>query len=434
MSNKIGFWSVFELVTMSQIGSGLVLPATLAFYGSLTFVGWIISSLGALALAITFSALSVQFPRKGGPHVYVYEAFGPTPAFFTGWTYWLISWISTIAIISSAIGYLSPFIKTQSTLVTLSLEILLVILVFAHNLKGIAVISHRFRCFLLILKIIPLILIPLAALFLFNKDNLAPDSTLIHTTPRQLNQVVILTFWGFIGFETITTIANEIKNPTKTIPFALIMGTLFVCITYFVSSVGILGVMPYEVLSQSLAPYADVARIMFGDYGYFLISAIAAIVCISAIHSWTLTSGQIALGITQDGLMPASFAQTNKNNVPLVPLFINGIASILFLVLTHQETMIDKINMIIELSVVCFLFVYAICCLSYLKIIKRNAKKISFNQCSCVLISFIFCLWIIFSISLVTLFFASFFIMSGLPIYLFRRKKFKQPVLRAQVI
>ena len=107
MSRKMGFWSVFALVTGSQIGTGVfMLPSSLAPYGISSLYGWVLSSLGAIALALVFAALCAQFPKTGGPHVYVKNAFGKPPAFFTGWTYWIISWVSTTAVIVSSVGYL----------------------------------------------------------------------------------------------------------------------------------------------------------------------------------------------------------------------------------------------------------------------------------------------------------------------------------------
>src|SRR5437879_699390 len=114
MSRRIGFWSVFALVTGSQIGSGVFMsPATLAPYGIWGLLGWVVSGLGALSLALVFSELCTRFPKTGGPHVYVKEAFGKTAAFFTGWTYWIVSFVSTTAVIVTSIGYLSPLLPFE---------------------------------------------------------------------------------------------------------------------------------------------------------------------------------------------------------------------------------------------------------------------------------------------------------------------------------
>ena len=138
MSKKMGFWSVFAIVTGSQIGSGVfMLPASLAPYGKFSIYGWLISAIGAICLSLVFSGLCQRFPRTGGPHAYAKAMFGYTAAFFTGWTYWVISWVSTTAVIIASISYLSPFIGSPSPFVYLLLELVLLISITYLNLKGV---------------------------------------------------------------------------------------------------------------------------------------------------------------------------------------------------------------------------------------------------------------------------------------------------------
>ena len=172
MSKKLGFWSVFAIVIGSQMGSGVfMLPASLAPYGQYGFLGWLVSGIGAICLALVFSGLCHRFPRTGGPHVYVKEMFGANAAFFTGWTYWVISWISTTAVIIASISYLSPFIPNASTHLELSLEILLLIAMTYLNLKGIEA-AGKAEFILTALKIVPLLILPIIAMFYFNADNI----------------------------------------------------------------------------------------------------------------------------------------------------------------------------------------------------------------------------------------------------------------------
>src|SRR5580704_3865971 len=106
MSQKIGFWAVFALVAGSQIGSGVFMqPASLAPFGLYGLFGWLISGAGAIALALVFAWLCANFPKTGGPCVYMQEAFGPVVGYFTGWTYWVISWVSTTVLFVAAVGY-----------------------------------------------------------------------------------------------------------------------------------------------------------------------------------------------------------------------------------------------------------------------------------------------------------------------------------------
>lgn len=165
MSNKIGFWAIFALVISSQIGSGIfMLPISLAPYGMYSLISWIISGLGAISLALVFASLCAKFPETGGPHVYVKHAFGPAAAFFVGWTYWVISWVSTTAVIVVGVGYLTPFFHEDIQNVHLFLEMLLLTIITLINFRGVAT-AGRVEFLLTVIKISVLLVIPIAALF-----------------------------------------------------------------------------------------------------------------------------------------------------------------------------------------------------------------------------------------------------------------------------
>ncbi|MGD9592313.1 MAG: APC family permease [Candidatus Berkiella sp.] len=431
MSGKIGFWSVFELVTISQIGSGLMLPANLAAFGHFSLLAWVLSSIGAVLLAIMFTQLCMRFPRTGGPHAYVHEAFGSTASYFTGWTYWIISWVSTSAIIISAVGYVMPLLGEHSHYFHLLLEMIIIVAVTAINLKGVHK-AGSVKLVWIILKLIPLILIPVVALFYFDKNNFVVVAPSSEDTSSLLNSVMLLTFWGFIGFETATAAAGNVQDLRKTIPRALILGTLFVACVYFISSLGIMGVIPGNELMNSVAPYSDTAKVLFGGQWHLLISLIACVVCITAVNAWTLASGQIALGIAEDGLLPKLFAKRNKHGAPVFALVLSCIGTLPLLVLTHHESLAEKVNTIIDLSVTAFLFVYIVSCLAYLKLLVTPKRKEPFWKWLTGFICLGFCLWVVFSTPLKTVLIASIFVLSGLPIYILRRRKLKDAICTHQ--
>ncbi|MBS0287248.1 MAG: amino acid permease [Proteobacteria bacterium] len=424
MSGKIGFWSVFELVTISQIGSGLMLPANLAAYGHFSLVGWIMSSVGAVLLAVMFALLCTRFPRTGGPHAYVQEAFGRTASYFTGWTYWVISWVSTSAIIISAVGYILPLIGSHSHYLNLALEIIIVAVITTINLRGVYSAGNA-RFIWIVFKMIPLLLVPICALFFFDKSNFTVVTVSTEDTSSLFNSVMLLTFWGFIGFEAATAAAADVKDLRKTIPRALIFGTIFVAIVYFISSLGIMGAIPADELINSAAPYSDTAKLIFGGKWHLIVSFIACIVCITAVNAWTLASGQIALGLAQDRLLPKQFGLCNKHGAPVFALILSGVGTIPLLILTHHESLAEKVNTVIDMSVTAFLFVYIISCLAYLKLLVTPKRKEPLWKWLCGVVSLCFCLWIVFSTPLKTIGVATIFVLSGLPIYLLQRMNSK---------
>lgn len=426
MSHKIGFWAVFALVTGSQIGSGVFMqPASLAPFGIYSLLGWLISGAGAIALALVFAWLCAKFPRTGGPSVYVQEAFGPVAGFFTGWTYWVISWVSTTVLFVASIGYFSPLLGNPSALTRLFLELGLLFFLTWLNLRGV-VAAGRAEFVLSLLKVIPLIIMPLAALFYFDQSNFMLDqSKTSESLSGTLSSVALLTLWGFIGLESTTTAAGSVRNPSKTIPRAIFLGTLSVAILYFFNSLAIMGMMPGSQLASSKAPYADAAQAIFGGNWYLVVSAIAAVVCIGTANAWTLSSGQAALGLAQDGLLPKAFATTNKNGAPKVGLITSCLGIAPILMLTANENLVAQINTIIDFSVTAFLFVYLACVLAFFK------KAHTFKEKSPLyilagLIAAAFCLWVLLETPWHIIAVASLFSVSGIPVFFYNLKAKRQ--------
>ena len=426
MSRKIGFWPVFALVTGSQIGSGVfMLPSNLAPYGILGLMGWVISGVGAVALALVFAKLCSWLPRTGGPHVYVNKAFGPCFAFFTGWTYWVISLVSTPVVIVASIGYLTPLIGVHSSSFNLSLEIGLIFIITLLNLRGVKA-AGRAEFFLTLLKIVPLIVMPIMAFFIFNKDCFLTELPVSSgSISHSLSAVTLLTLWAFIGVESATTPAGSVENPSKTIPRAIVLGTICVAVLYFFNSLGIMGVVPGSELMNSPAPYVDAAQRIFGGNWHLIISVMASIVCIGTLNAWVLASGQISSGLAQDGLLPRFFAKKNKKEAPYYSLFMSFLGIVPLLILTSQENLARQMNMILDFSVTAFLFVYLICCLAFFKLLPRHQKR-SLFVCVYGGVALLFCIWILYETPLKTLLISGAFTVTGIPLFLWRYRHIKE--------
>ena len=420
MSRKIGFWAVFAIVTGSQIGSGVfMLPSSLAPYGIFGLFGYLISGCGALSLCFVFASLCKRLPYTGGPHVYVQHAFGSIAGFFSGWTYWVISWVSTTTVIITCVGCLSPFFVNCGKEFYLLLEIILLVAITLLNLRGVKIAGNA-ELLLTLLKFVSLIVLPVIALFYFDRQNLLIDQkiTLSQSNVNILSKVILLTLWGFIGVETATAPAESVSNPSVTIPRAIILGTLSVALLYILNFVGIVGSLPGAVLMHSKAPYVDVAQYVLGGNWHLLISVITSIVCIGTLNAWVLTSGQIALGLSKDGLMPKIFGKKNTFDAPVVALIVSSISIVPLLFFTSTKSFSQQILVMVDISVTAFLFVYLICCISFLKLlIQEKTKKAS--EYFFGIVALIFCGWVIYETPINTLLSSCLFILSGVPVYFF---------------
>ncbi len=419
VTRKIGFWSLVSIVISSQVGSGIfMLPASLSHFGGIAALSWLFTGGGAILLALCFAELAKRFPKNGGPHAFVQEAFGNKAAFFIAWSYWVISWLSTTAVIIAAIGYFGSLFGGFDIKTSLGLEVLLLGFFTWINLKGVKA-SGYMEIFFTILKIIPLVLLPIACIPYFQIDNFIPFNNSNTSTMNTLSAAALITFWGFIGVECATTPADSVENPNKTIPSAIILGTIVVAIIYLLSSIAIMGVIPTEKLQVSKAPFADAVKAIFGGNWHYLISLAAAVVCFGTLNAWILVSGQIALGAAQDGLFPKIFARQNKNGAPYFSILIASTGMLPMLLFSLDDNLVEQFTKIIDISVTAFLIIYALCVLSLLKVlIKEKGSILSFIVS---ITALLFCAWALLASDARMVILSLIVFLSGLPIYLIKK-------------
>lgn len=417
-SRKMGFWAVTSLVAGSQIGTGIfLLPASLAAFGAAGLSSWLITASGALLLALVFARLCAHIPKTGGPHTFIEAAFGRTLGFFSVWTYWVISWLSSPLVVVSIVSYLSPVIGHLHPVANLILEMALLAFITGLNLSGVRS-AGRVEFVLTLLKLLPLLLVPIAGLFFFNQAHFFPFNPTSEPTIDVLNAAALLTFWGFIGVESATTPADSVENPQKTIPRAVITGTLIVALVYIFSSTVIMGVVPPEQLAQSKAPFADAAQIIFGGNWYLLISIAASIVCLGTLNAWVLTSGQIALGGAYDGHLPQLFTVKNEQGAPKWGLIISALGMIPILILAMNQNLVSLINFTIDVSVTAFLFVYTLSVLSYFKLFGKKGPVAFLIGAG----ALTFCGWALYSSGIQMIGLASLITLTGVPVYFWKSR------------
>lgn len=420
--SKMGFWSLTSLVAGSQIGTGIfLLPASLVAFGAIGMCSWFITATGAILLALVFARLSVMVPKTGGPHTFIEKAFGRSFGFFSAWTYWVISWVSSPIVVISIVTYLKPVFGEITPLTSLFLGITFLSIITAINLRGVRSAGYIEVLFTL-LKLLPLLLVPLAGLFFFNNSHFTPFNPTSGSALTALNGAALLTLWGFIGVECATTPAESVQNPKKTIPRALIVGTLLVAVVYIFSSIVIMGVVPPEALAQSTAPFADAAQMIFGGNWHLLISICASLVCLGTLNSWVLTSGQIAMGAAKDGHLPRFFAEKNTRGAPRWGLIISSFGMVPILFATLSDNLMKHVNLIIEVSVTAFLFVYLFSVLSYLRLCWKNSETTLLDRVIAIL-ALLFCCWALYSSGVKMIALASIFPVLGIPIYLLKKRQ-----------
>lgn len=419
MNKKIGLFALTSIVIGSQVGSGVfMLPQLLAPYGMYALIGWIVSGFGALCLAMVFVGLVKRCPKTGGPHAYVQHTFGDTAAFFTGWTYWVVSSLSSATVVAATITYLTPIIGIQTPSTFVAYELMLLLSITYLNLRGVESASFV-EIILGCIKLITLFMIPIAGLFLFNSVNISVEPALVSISGWQLiGKASALTLWAFLGVEAATAPAGSVENPTLTIPTAILGGTSCVIALYLLNSISIMGLIGRVDLAQSQTPYVLATQQIFGGNWHLIIASFAALVCLSNLNAWILTSGQVALGIASDNLLPAFFKKTNAHGAPYYGIMISSLIMVPCIMLTIDDNISQQIFAIISMSVQASLFVYLACAASFISMLVQEHKPWYHYEYLTTACAVAFCLSMIVSEDLQTLAYASLFVLSGLPIYI----------------
>lgn len=424
--SSIGFWTLTTLVTGNLVGAGtFMLPATLAAFGSICLCGWITTTIGAIVLSLIFANLSANSKNTGGPHVYVEETFGKTAGFFTAWCYWVLSWVSNAGLAVGAIGYISPLFGGFDTSTIFLLETALLILLSLINLAGIHF-AGRFEVLLTLCKVIPLIVLPCIGIFYINPDNFIPFNATSDSIYGAINATAYITLWCFIGLETGTVPGSEVKNPQRTIPYAILSGTCLAAIIYILGTISIIGVVPKEELLASKAPYAALANALFGGTWAIPVGILASIACIGALNGWVMVVSRIAHNAAETKLFPAFFKVTTKTQAPLWGTIVSTIFTIPIMALSLSDNLIHQFNFIIEFSVCIVLIIYLACVISYI-ISNKKSQKLRFPQSILGAIGVIFCVWTLTQASLTMLIASLSIVIAGWPVWIWVKRHQDKP-------
>jgi basic amino acid/polyamine antiporter, APA family len=363
LKREIGLWTATALVIGNMIGSGIfLLPASLAAAaGPMSIVGWVFTGVGAMLLALVFARMGSAYPKTGGPYVYARKAFGDFVGFWTAWSYWLNAWVGNAAIAIAFAGYLAVFWPQASTYwVATLIAIGLVWLLTAFNIMGVRA-AGRIQLVTTILKFVPLLVIGVVGLFFMHSSNFEPF-TIVHGWDWGISSAALLTMWAFIGLESATVPAEEVKDPETTIPRSTIIGTGATTFVYLISTIALFGLIASPVLAKSTSPFADGANAIFGGTaGGKVIAVVAMISIFGVLNGWILLQGRAPLGAAQDGLFPKRFAEVDaKRGTPVFGIVTSSVLITILLSFNFQQKggIVDLFTNVIVLATLAALIPY----------------------------------------------------------------------------
>ncbi len=374
---QLGVVSATALVVSNIIGVGIFtstgfLAADLGD-PKLVLLIWIAGALCAMAGAFCYSELGVNFPSSGGEYVYLTRAFGPTWGFMTGWLSFVAGFAAPIATNALAcaayLSYFFPSWKDQGSAWVVGSDpfliriggpqvfgVALVVVFTVLNIVGLRW-SARVQNFLTGTKLVVIFGFIVLGLTI-GKGDWGNFSQVIGRSSPETSvsaQFALSLFWIYVsysGWNAATYVAEELRNPARTLPLALALGTTIAAALFLVLNVVYIYASPMSVMKGVFAIGSLTAERLFGPEAAGVFSALMALSLLASVNSMVTIGPRVYYAMARNGAFFAGAAKVHpKYHTPVNSIIWQGIMTMVML-LTPFRDLMDYIGFTLNISAV----------------------------------------------------------------------------------
>ena len=441
-ARQLGLPTATALVMGSVIGTGVfAVPSALAAYGPISLVALVLVTVGALALALTFGALSKRVPGSGGPYVYARDAFGDFAGFLNAWSYWITAWAGNAAIVVAWVGYVEVFANTGHAKVwSIGIALLGLWLPAVINLSGVRNMAAT-QIVTTVLKFVPLLFMATVGLLFIKAHNFGPFNASGTSAGGAISAAAAIALFSYLGIETASVVAGRVRNPARNVARATVLGTIGCAVVYLLGTLTVFGTVSNDQLRSSTAPFTDSANAIFGGQWAGDVVAVAAIVSgLGALIGWTLITAEMPLAAARDGLFPAQFARTLRG-VPAFGIIASTLLATALTVVSY--TSFSKVfTTLVLLSVLTAVVPYVFSAAAQLYWLLTRGRQTHWahlvRDCGVSALALVFSFWSLAGSGYQAVYYGLFCLLLGLPVYIWlkvgRREYGETPVIPADAL
>ncbi len=373
MENKkvIGFWSAVSMGIGAMVGAGIfaLLGEASAISGSAVYISFILGGLIALLSGYSLGKLGARYPSAGGMVEYLTQAYGS--GLFTG-TMGVMLYLSAIVsltLIAKAFGnYAVTFLSAEISNVGLyqsAFSIGIVVLFVYINLQGAKDVALYERI-TVGFKFLVLTVLSVAGIAFLQPELLSVKE---YPPTQDIFFSLAITFFAFEGFRVITNTAEDMENPSKNLPRAMMTAILLVMVLYVAISFSVFGSLPVDsVIAAKDFALAEAALPIFGQVGFIIVAITALIATASAINANLYAVTNVAYQLAKDGELPYQFGKPAIHSRE--GLVISGVLIII-------SSLIFDLTEVAVMGSISILFIHFITHIGHLKLIqKTGASKV----------------------------------------------------------
>jgi amino acid transporter len=354
LPRRLGFLSTTAVLVGSTIGSGIFRsPAGIAdrLPGPLPLmIAWIAGGLFALCGALSLAEVAGAFPHTGGLFVYLREGWGRLTAFLFGWAELVIIRAAALGAIATTfaeyllrvLGY-DPTVAPYDWYVHLvAAAAILVVAVFNYvGLRWGSLVQNittvgKYGALLFIIILAFAIGLPRTG---GHFTPAVPEGS-FNMTAFGLALVSVL--WAYDGWEDVTFVGGEVKNPRRNLPWAIVAGTLAVVVIYLLANLAYMAVLPVETIRQSPLVAAAAAEHIMGAPGVIFVASTVMLSTFGTLNGSVLTSPRIFFAMADEGLFFKKVAAVHPRfQTPYVAIGLAAALGIAFVLVRDFEQLAD---------------------------------------------------------------------------------------------
>ena len=305
------------------------------------FLGvWLLGGLYALLGAISLAELGTMIPRSGGQYVFARYALGEYAGFIVGWSDWISSCGSTAAValvVGTFSGALAPALNGKGPAVAATVAIVFAVLQWRGIVWG-----STIQNFTSLLKALAFLVLIAAAFVLGGGGALTGDGAAADLTSSQLSSSSVITLaavvtslqaaiYTYDGWSGVIYFSEEVQNPGRDIPRALLGGVLTITAIYLLVNLALLYVLPISGIAGKEFAAGEAANAIFGQHGDTVFRCITIVSMLSAVNALHLMATRVIFAMSRDGLFTQRAAVVNVGGTPTVSLFLSAAVAVLFI-------------------------------------------------------------------------------------------------------
>ncbi|HET8550636.1 MAG TPA: amino acid permease [Bryobacteraceae bacterium] len=369
---QLGVTSAAALVISNMVGTGIF--ATTGFLAGdlgsppIVLLIWVVGALFALAGAFCYSELGVNFPSSGGEYVYLTRAYGPTWGFMTGWASFFAGFSAPIAATALAFsdyaGFFNPALKQANAQFTIGsgtwqlklggAQLLASAVIGALtilNLYGVKRVA-RVQNTLTGLKMAVILAFIGFGLLAGNGSWSHFSLDAVRTSARPLlQQFAVSLVWIYVaysGWNAATYVAEELRQPSRTLPLALTLGTLTVAALFILLNVVFIYAVPLEAMKGVLAVGSLAATRLFGEGIGGVFSALMAVSLLATINAMVTIGPRVYYAMAKNGaFFPIAARVDQRHHIPRAAVLLQGLCAML-MTLTPFPQLVIYIGLVLN--------------------------------------------------------------------------------------